>query len=360
MDIDVVAPSALSPGQIADWARLQAADPALDSPFLSPGWALAVERAQADRRGAVRVAVLSEAGAARGFFAVRLAGATAMPTGAPMSDYQAVVAEPGVVLNPRRLVHALGVDRLDFSHMLTDQVLFAPHMRGLATAYAIDVRDGYAAYEAERRGAGSGVLKDIDKRRRKVEREVGALRFSADIRCPAAFDALKTWKRGQFRDTRQTDLFETPWAARLFEQLFAGEDPDFGGILFTLHIGERLAAVQFNLRGQHTIHSWIIAHEPALERCSPGLILFSEILRWMEQTRWNVLDLGAGDYRFKLQLANVRRSVAHGFVGRPSPAAFVRAAEYGVRHAAERLPLGAISELPGKAMRRLDILRALR
>jgi CelD/BcsL family acetyltransferase involved in cellulose biosynthesis len=80
----------------------------------------------------------------------------------------------------------------------------------------------------------------------------------------------------------------------------------------------------------------------------------------MEQTPFKVLDLGAGDYRFKQQLANRHRLVAHGFVGRPSPLSLLRSAQYGIRDAAERLPLGSLSEIPGKAMRRLDQWRGLR
>jgi CelD/BcsL family acetyltransferase involved in cellulose biosynthesis len=360
LDIDVMPPSALSSGDLAEWRRLQAENPVLDSPFLSPGWALAVERAQQGERGAVRVAALREAGSPKGFIAARLTGSTAMPAGAPMCDYQGLVAGAMVDLNPRRLVQALGVDRLDFSHMLVDQYAFAPFMRGVAASYVVDLSQGYGAYEAQRRAAGSGLLKDIARRRRKVEREAGPARFTADARCLDSFAALRTWKRNQYRQTGQTDIFETGWAARLLEQLVTEGDGDFGGILFSLHIGDQLAAVQLNLRGVHTIHAWIIAHDPAFERYSPGLILFGEILRWMEGAGYATLDLGAGDYRFKLQMANAQRLVAHGFVGRPSGATLLRAAEYGMRSAAERLPLGAISALPGKAMRRLDILRALR
>jgi len=47
-------------------------------------------------------------------------------------------------------------------------------------------------------------------------------------------------------------------------------------------------------------------------------------------------------------------------VGVPSPAALMRGCAYGVRQAAEALPLGRVSALPGKAMRRLDLLRGLR
>jgi CelD/BcsL family acetyltransferase involved in cellulose biosynthesis len=112
--------------------------------------------------------------------------------------------------------------------------------------------------------------------------------------------------------------------------------------------------------GETTIHAWIIAHEPEFERYSPGLILFQDILRWMDGRPHDRLDLGYGDYRFKTELSNVQQPLMHGFVGTPSAAALMRGAAYGVRRAAEALPLGPISELPGKAMRRLDLMRGLR
>jgi len=365
VDIEVVAPGALSPEDRARWSALQASDPVLDTPFLSPGWALAVERAQADGRDAgpsrgVRVAVLREGGEARGFFPVRVAGQVAMPAGAPMNDYQGLVAEPGLKVDPKALISALGVQRLDFTHVLEDQPAFAPFVRGDAVAYRVETPDGFAAYAESRREAGSGVLKDIDKRRRKVEREVGPVTFGAHSRSTAAFDQLIAWKRAQYVCTRQTDIFDTPWTLRLLRELLASHDPDFGGALFTLHIGDQLAAAQFNLRGRKTLHAWIIAHDEAFERYSPGLVLFGEVLRWMDGSPYRVLDLGAGDYRFKQQLSNARQMVGHGFVGRPSPATLIRQAEYSVRAAAEALPLGKFSEYPGKAMRRLDLLRGLR
>jgi CelD/BcsL family acetyltransferase involved in cellulose biosynthesis len=360
LQIDVVRPSALSVEELSVWSALQNADPALDSPFLSPGWALAVERAQNQQRGEVRVAVLHDGIEPKGFLPVRVAGLTAMAAGAPMTDYQALVAAPGTVLDTRRLVQALGVQRLDFTHMLADQPAFAPHMRGDSVSYVMDLSQGYGAYEAERRAAGSGVLKDLDKRRRKVEREAGPITFAAYSRTRSEFDRLFDWKRAQLRATGQTDIFDAGWTMKLVRELFAGRDPDFGGVLFTLHIGETLAAVHFHLRGRKTIHAWMIAHDAALERYSPGLLLFQDIARWMDDSPFSVLDLGAGDYRFKQQLANRHVSVAHGFVGRPSPLSLLRQAEYGLRGAAERLPLGRVSELPGKAMRRMDQWRGLR
>ena len=360
MLIDVVPPSALGADDIDAWLAIQAADPALDSPFLSPQWAVTVERAQAGRRGEIRVAVLRDGGEAVGFFPARVVGSTAMPVGAPMCDYQGLVARAGVVVEAKRLVEALGVHRLDFSHMLADQPAFRPFVRGAVTSYVIDVAQGYAAYETQRREAGSGVLKDVDKRRRKVEREVGPVRFEALANCPRAFDQLLDWKRRQYLATGQTVIFDSPWTVDLLRALHAQEGGDFGGALYSLHIGDQLAAIQFHLRGAKTLHAWIIAHDDQFERYSPGLILFQEILRWMDETPFTALDLGAGDYRFKQQLSNEHRPVAHGFVGRPSPASLVREAQYGVRAAAERLPWPQVSVLPAKAMRRLDLWRGLR
>jgi len=365
VDLEVVRPSLLSPEDAVRWRALQAADPALDSPFLSPDWALAVERAQEgdsdpDPRRGVRAAILREAGEAKGFFSARVGRGTAMPVGAPMNDYQGLVAAPGVDLEPRRLLEALGVPRLDFTQMICGQPWFDGHVRGCCTSYRVETPNGYDAYAECRREAGSGVLKDIDKRRRKVEREAGPVSLTAFSRSSAAFDQLIAWKRGQYRASNQTDIFETAWTGRLLRDLFENHDPDFGGVMFTLHIGDQLAAAQFNLRGAKTIHAWIIAHDDAFERYSPGLILFGEILRWMDGGPYKTLDLGAGDYRFKLQLSNAQTQVGHGFVGRPSAASLVRSAQYKVRSIAERLPLGSASELPGKAMRRMDLWRGLR
>lgn len=362
MQIDVVRPWELTAFAVERWAALQAADPATDSPFLSPHWPRAVARAQgpdsADR--GLRVAVLGGLRDPRGFIAARVGAFTAMPAGAPLCDYQGLVAEPGLTLDPRRIADAFGVGRFDFSHMLESQRLFAPLARGRDDSHVIDVAGGYAAYEAERKAAGVSALKDADKKRRKLERELGPITFTAFSRSMADFDQLVAWKRAQWRATGQTDVFAAGWPLALVRNLFASRDPDFGGILCTLHVGDKLAAAQLNLRGGRNIHSWIIGHDHGFERYSPGILLFQDILRWMDDTPYSRLDLGSGTYRFKRELANVTVGVTHGFIGAPSAAALMRETAYALRKAAESLPLGKMSELPGKAMRRLDLMRGLR
>lgn len=359
MDIDVVLPGELTGEEIARWAALQEQGCDLGSPFLSPHWPRAVEQAQTRELSSVRVAILHEGGEPVGFFPAKVQGGAAMPAGAPMCDYQGLVAAEGVEVSPRQLVEALGVGRFDFSHMPTSQAAFSSHIRGASPSWITRLPYGYDVYAADKNEE-SGVLKDLDKRRRKAEREFGKVTFTAFSRSRTDFETMLQWKRGQYRATSQTDIFETPWTSRLLRDLFAGRNPDFGGALFTVHIGDELAAAQFHLMGRQVIHAWMIAHDDRFEKVSPGLLLFQDIMRWMDDTPFTSIDYGPGDYRFKKQLSNAACMIGHGFVGRPGASTMVRSAAYGVRGLAEKLPLGKVSELPGKAMRRMDLLRGLR
>ncbi len=359
VEIEVVRPSELTAEQIGQWTRLQTMGEALGSPFLSPHWPRAVQAAQWPDQDTIRVAILRKGRQTRGFFPARVKGGVGMAAGSPMCDYQGLIAEPGLAVDVRQILGALGLDRYDFCHMPASQTAFEGHVRGLTPSWISRLPFGYDAY-AHDKCAESGILKDLDKRRRKAEREMGKVTFTALSRSHGDFEKMLEWKREKYRETGQTDIFAAGWTQRLMEELFASRDPDFGGALFTLHIDDKLAAAQFHLRGADVIHAWIIAHDETHERVSPGLLLFQDIMRWMDDTPFTSIDYGPGDYRFKRQLANAECLVGHGFIGRPSAQAFLRGAAYGIREAAERLPLGKVSDLPGKAMRRMDLMRGLR
>jgi CelD/BcsL family acetyltransferase involved in cellulose biosynthesis len=360
MDIEVIRPSQLSGEDLTAWSTIrEALGPDYANPFLGPEWSLAVERAMGPAGGGVQVAVVRAGGRACGFLPVRKGQVTAMPVGAPMCDYQAFVGEPGIVPDPRSLLAALGVQRFDFTHMLEADRVFGGSGGGRDVSYVVELNRGWDAYEQGRREAGTDVLKDIAKKTRKIERELGPVRFTAFSRSRADFETLVGWKREHYRRTRQTDPTRKPWVSALLDDLFAREDAALSGALFTLHIGDRLAAAHFDLRSGDQVHAWLIGHDDAFERHSPGLVMFGEMVRWIAESPFAALDLGPVAYRFKDRLATRTRGIVHGFVARPSAAGLSRAVQYGVRRAAERLPLGRISHWPGKAMRRLDLWRAL-
>jgi CelD/BcsL family acetyltransferase involved in cellulose biosynthesis len=304
--------------------------------------------------------VLHEGGRAVGFMSARGGAATGMAAGAPMCGYQGLVAEPGVEIDARRLARALGVHRFDFAHMLASQSVFAPYAKGRAASAVIEAPDGYAAYAGERRESRYALLKDLDKTRRRAHREAGRVVFTARSASKADLERLIELMREKHRASGQADIFAAGWPQRLAQGLFVSREPDFGGALFTLHFGDRLAAAHFHLMGSKTIHAWLTAEEEALGCFTPSLLLLQDALRWMDDTPYERLDLGHGADPRAAALANAAQETMHGFVGTPSPAAFVRGAAYRMRRVAEALPLGPVSAMPGKAMRRADLLRGLR
>jgi len=358
MSIDLVPALELGADDIDAWTRLQARGP-LSSPFLSPHWAQAVARAGGPDARLAKVAVIRDGAEPKAFFSARVGRVVAMPVGAPLCDYQGLVAAADTVIESRRLVAALGVQRLDFTALMLEAPGFRDGVRGQAASHVIDLTRGYDAYVADRRAAGTDILKDCSKKRRKLEREQGEVVFTAESASSRDFEQLLAWKQAQYTKTRQTDILARDWPPRLLRGLFEARAGALRGVLFTLHAGGKLAAAHFALCSPTIIHAWFIAHDEAFERYSPGVILITEVLRWAALRGMDEVDLGPGDYRFKRSLANVQRPIGHGFVGAFAPATLIRAAEYEVRRAAEAMPLGRLSALPGKAMRRLDLLRGL-
>ncbi len=60
------------------------------------------------------------------------------------------------------------------------------------------------------------------------------------------------------------------------------------------------------------------------------------------------------------EISNTAQETGHGFVGLAPPTTLLRGLAHRLRKAAEGLAIGGVSALPGKAMRRYDLLRALR
>lgn len=358
MRFEVLAPDDLTPVHVETWRRLQR-EAGLLSPFLSPDWARALVRSEGPDRVRCKVVVVHQDDAPAGYMAVRLRRGVASPPGAPMCDYQALVARAGLRVDPRALLQALHAGRLDFDALLEGEPNFAPFARGSSLAHVVDLKGGVEAWAAGRASGGSDFLKDGLKKRRKLEREQGPVRFVAGSASRADFDTLIAWKRARWRSTGQTDLFDAGWPLQVLEDLFQADDGAFGAKLFTLHAGGRLAAAHLALCAEGVVHAWFIAHDDRFARYSPGVLLLLDMIDWAPKAGISEIDLGPGESRFKHSFANRTRATAHGFVGRPSAASLMRAAAYRLRSVAEALPLGSVSALPGKAMRRLDVMRSL-
>jgi len=351
--LETIHPRELGLSEAALWRAHQAAASNLGSPYLTPDWARFVGAARED----ARVCVID---GGRGFLGVqRGSGFAAMGLGAPIADYQGVVGEEGLGVSPGAICSALKVGRIDLSHVPSGQAILGGAVGVSDGSWIAETGGSREAYESGLKQKRGEFVRQSDKKARKFAREQGETVFAADVSTPETFETLLQWKRSQLLASGQPAIWDTPWVRQVIEACRTQTAPGCSGLLFTLHADERLAAINFCLRNGRTLHMWIIAHDDAFEAYSPGVQLARAIIGWAGDNGVDEVDFGPGDYRYKRQLATTQRMLDWGVVSGLSVSGVVRRAEYGLRAAVERLPQPKLAALPGKAMRRLDLMRAL-
>jgi CelD/BcsL family acetyltransferase involved in cellulose biosynthesis len=337
--IDVVRPGDLGPGELAHWRRIQRSHPDLASPFLSPAFAVAVERA----RGTARVAVLSGPPGITGFLPYeqgRWGAGVALGKG--LSDVQAVLVPPGVDADLRAVLHACRLRTWEFDHLLGHQVaVLAGAATGLVPERSpvIDLSGGLAAYERRQRAVSSSFFQSTGRKRRKLEREHGPVRLVLADTDPAHLEAVLRWKSAQYRRTGRSDRFADPAVRALVTDLWRTGDPDLAAPLTVLLAGDTVVAGHLGLRAASTLAWWFPAYDPRFSAYSPGLVLLLELVRAMPDAGLSLLDLGKGDEAYKERLSNRQIPLLRGAVARTRHLAVAHRARHWPRERAERLVL---------------------
>ncbi len=351
MRLETIHPKELGQSDIALWRGHQAAQPALQSPYLTPDWAQIVGAARAD----ARVCVID---GGRGFFAAqRLSRFAAMGLGAPIADYQGVVAERDLKVEPALLCRALKVGRIDLTHVPDGATPLAAS--GIDGSWIAETSGGRDLYEAALRLRRGEFVRQADKKARKFARERGAPEFRAASTNASDFETLIGWKNAQLARTGQPRTWATPWVRQALDACFAARDTRFAGQLFTMNIDARLVGAAFALRSGRTLHIWLLAHDAEFDSYSPGVQLARWLIGWAGDHGIADVDFGPGDYQFKRQLSTTQRQLSRGVIAGVSFSATLRRTQDAVRSQIERAPHAALAALPGKAMRRLDLMRAL-
>lgn len=333
MKVTVVHPGELGIDEVERWRGLQKANPSLGNPFLSPDYTLAVGRA----RKTARVAVLSDGGEIVGFFPherrSRLLGTV---IGAGISDCQGIVHATGLSWDGRELVRASGLPVWEFDHLIADQTPFAPFHTARIGSPIMDLSAGYQAYLDERNRANSAI-KTLLRKMRKLEREVGELRFEYESTDPQLLRLLMHWKSTQYRRTRVHDRFATPWIVDTVTSLFATRTPECTGTLSVLYAGDRPVAAHFGIRSQTVLSYWFPAYDPEYSRYSAGLGLLLRMAETAAGQGADHVDLGRGNTRYKDELKSRELPIAEGRVGVRWPATTVRRAQTGVSNGIYRI-----------------------
>jgi len=292
-------------------SRDAVADGGLDSPYFHPGFTQAV----AGIRDDVQVAVLEDEAGTAGFFPFQTGRmGFGQPVGGRLSDFHGAITRPGWHFSPQHLLDGCGLSAWDFSHLPTAQTAFAGHINNRGTSPYIDLTDGYVSYVQAQRKAGSSTIRQTLRKRRKLEREVGPLRFHAHKPDEHLLKTLFEWKSRQYRATGMADVFSFSWTRALLRELMFIREPDFGGQLSVLYAGDELLALHFGMYSRHVLHYWFPVYDPAFGKYSPGLILLLEMARDAAEAGRQRFDLGKGDEDYKHSLGPKGIDVGSGAV----------------------------------------------
>jgi CelD/BcsL family acetyltransferase involved in cellulose biosynthesis len=231
-----------------------------------------------------------------------------------MSDFQAVILAAGRECSPRDLIRGCRLQAWHFDHLLTSQAPFQPYHWLTAASPYMDVSRGFDAYQTNRCNQASNQLKQMFRKIRRVQRELGPLRYEPRCTARGVLNTLIAWRVEQYRRIKVFNYLQPGWTRALLDNLLLLRDDDFGGVLSALYIGDRLAAARFGIQSRGVLHSWIMAYDVSLAKHSPGSMLLVETARSAQSVGIKRIDLGKGQERYKQQFMSGATPVAEGSV----------------------------------------------
>jgi CelD/BcsL family acetyltransferase involved in cellulose biosynthesis len=305
-------PDELGPAETAAWRAMQRATPSLANPFLSPEFAVAVGRL----RPGARVAVLTEGQSITGFFPFeKRRHGVGVPVCGWLTPCQGVIHAPGFEWDPRELLRGCQLSAWRFDNLIADQRPFKPFHAATVASPIIDLSDGFDAYYARLREKSSRFCRELERKTRKLERELGGLRVEADSRDADVLHTLMAWKSDQYRQTSHVDRFEQPWLVELLDTLLATRTPHVSGQLSVLYAGDKPVAAQFGMHSRGLLVGWFTGYEACLGKYSPGLIHLIQMTEELAGHGIRVIDMGGGAKNYyKETLKSDDTFVAQGIV----------------------------------------------
>jgi CelD/BcsL family acetyltransferase involved in cellulose biosynthesis len=321
MNVTVLAAAKLSSEHRERWHELRRSNSELVSPYFHPEFTAATARAHDD----VEVAVIGESGEPVGFFPFhRRRFGFATPVGDRLSDYHGVIAAPHARFDARRLLRACNLTVWPFDHVLASQKTFQPFAAVRTESPVVDLQDGFQAYVAARKKAGSGRISQLQRKARKLEREIGPVRFERHVQDPSVLDWIIRWKSEQCRRTNAYDYFSDESAVGLVRDIANTKVDGFEGLVSVLYVGDSIGAAHMGMRSNEVFHWWFPTYEDSLSKYSPGGILLLKLAQEMAELGVTVLDLGKGEDPYKASFRTGAVPLIEGVVDVPSAPALLR------------------------------------
>ena len=302
----MVRPSELGERELAAWRAIQQSSPSLQRGFLSPGFALACERAGI----AAFVGVLHDSGAIKGFFPFQFRDVLhqrlglADRIGGHFSDASGLVAAQDLRIDPAAL---LRLCRISLIHM--DCLMQGQEELGLTgyhwePSYVAEITGGPAGYFDGLRARNADFIRDTERRLRRTNKNYGEVRATnTDEVAPEVVSRVVEGKREQYRRTGVGDVFGEPFGLRLLDALRASADPDCRLHHSAFEAGGRLLAEHLGLRYQGALSWWFPIYDPNAQDVSPGRLLLWEMIRAADATAMSLIDFGEGEAQYKRQFS---------------------------------------------------------
>jgi CelD/BcsL family acetyltransferase involved in cellulose biosynthesis len=287
--------------------------------------------------------VLQDGADVVGFFPFERRGlGYGVPIGAGYSDCQGMVHSPDLELDPRELLRACGLAVWEFNHLVEGQTHFESYTTTSAPSPIMDLSGGFQPLLEALRKNSNAKVRDIYRLQRKLEREVGTVRFVYDSHDHAALRTLMDWKSTQYLRTGKADRFAQPWFVELVDRLFATTSETFSGVLSMLYAGDIPVAGHFGLSSERVMAYWFPAFDRQYSAYSPGLILNLLVAEAAADRGIQHLDLGTGAEDYKRWFQTGALTVSQGWVARRSPSA----ALYLIRRASSKTMRQAVAGHP--------------
>jgi CelD/BcsL family acetyltransferase involved in cellulose biosynthesis len=343
--ITTIAGKDLAPDLAGAWAALQRVNVDIASPYFHPEFT----RCAAGVSPNVEIAIVEDGGKIVAFFPFeRVSRSIGGPAGGMLSDYHGLASAGAVDFDPLDLLRACKLIAWDFSHLPAAQSPFLKGAHALTASPQISLEAGYAAYARRKQASGSGLIDRAAYLARRLEREVGPMRYQAHDIAPSALDQVLAWKSSQYLRSGTPDIFRLPWTGALLSAIHETQTDGFAGVLSTLHAGDRLIAGHFGMRSQSVWHYWFPSYDPAFAKYSPGLILILKMAESASGLGVRMIDLGAGMSQQKERLATGSVMLAAGSIETPT----WRSARRGLTRSIAALVRNSPLEAPARAILR--------
>ena len=317
MKYSLIEPEQLTEEDLDKWREIQQTTPHLRSPYFCPEFTLAAAKARRN----VQITVLKEGGRTVGFFPFeRGRMATGGPVGGILSDYQGVIATSSAVWNAEALLHASALTSWRFDHLIAEQGQFGQYHSRWSTSPVLDLSQGFTAYLDSLKAAGAKRLGELERKPRKLSRDVGPLRFVTHSRDRELLEQVFQWKSDQCRRTGAVDYFSQVWTRTLVEEIWNTQSSHFSGRLSALYAGDQLVAAHMGMRSTSVWHWWFPVYNQQYAKYSPGALLLRKAAESATAEGLQQLDLGKGDESFKRNFANCANALAEGRAWRPTMA----------------------------------------